>query len=187
MENWKDIVWYEWLYQVSDLWAVRSLDRIIYNSNWKRLFYKWRALSQQVWSHWYRTIVLSRCSRQFTRTVHRLLMDAFVPNIHNYPEINHIDCNKQNNNICNLEWCSKSQNLLHAYKTWKHTAPALWKFWKNNPKSKAVTQRDLKWGIVKERYSIKDIQRELWYSSSVISDCCRNIRPTSHGYKRNFN
>jgi hypothetical protein len=49
--------------------------------------------------------------------VHRLVAATFLPNPNNYQEINHIDGNKKNNNVSNLEWCSRSDNLRHAYKT----------------------------------------------------------------------
>src|SRR5687767_4498988 len=47
--------------------------------------------------------------------VHRLVADAFIPNPNNYPIINHIDGNPQNNYVSNLEWCDYSHNLKHAY------------------------------------------------------------------------
>lgn len=48
--------------------------------------------------------------------VHRLIAKAFIPNPNNYPCINHIDGNKLNNNVSNLEWCTYSYNNIHALK-----------------------------------------------------------------------
>lgn len=49
--------------------------------------------------------------------LHRIIAKAYIENPNNYPCINHIDGNKLNNNISNLEWCTHSQNTIHAYNT----------------------------------------------------------------------
>lgn len=48
--------------------------------------------------------------------LHRLLAKTFIPNPKNKPQVNHIDGNKLNNNLSNLEWVDQSENQLHAYK-----------------------------------------------------------------------
>lgn len=47
--------------------------------------------------------------------IHRLVAEAFIPNPDNLPEVNHIDCNKNNNSVDNLEWCNRKDNLNHSY------------------------------------------------------------------------
>ena len=47
--------------------------------------------------------------------VHRLIAETFLPNPNNYREVNHIDCNKHNNAVSNLEWCNRKSNLQHSY------------------------------------------------------------------------
>jgi hypothetical protein len=53
--------------------------------------------------------------RRTSFTIHRLVALTFIKNPHNYPVINHKDCNKQNNNVNNLEWTTISYNTKHAY------------------------------------------------------------------------
>ncbi len=48
--------------------------------------------------------------------VHRLVAECYIPNPNNLPDVNHKDGNKSNCNDWNLEWCTKSQNMKHAYK-----------------------------------------------------------------------
>ena len=46
-----------------------------------------------------------------------MVAETFIPNPNNLPQVNHIDGNKENNNVANLEWCNNSYNMLHMYKT----------------------------------------------------------------------
>lgn len=64
--------------------------------------------------HGYLSVIMSVKNKQFREYVHRLVAKAFVENVNNYPQINHKDCNKQNNNAENLEWCTQAQNNKHA-------------------------------------------------------------------------
>ena len=64
----------------------------------------------------YIRIHVSNCGHSERYLVHRIVAEVFLPNPQRFPVVNHIDGNKQNNRVSNLEWCSYSKNLIHAYK-----------------------------------------------------------------------
>lgn len=65
----------------------------------------------------YLCVSLSIGGKQQTFYVHRLVAEAFLPNPEKFPQVNHIDGNPRNNNVENLEWCTASHNIHHAYNT----------------------------------------------------------------------
>lgn len=109
-EIWKDIEGYEGKYQVSNFGNVRSL--MYHNAKGiKRI----SLLKPATDACGYFRCALSKNNILTTYKVHRLVAQAFIPNPNNYPQINHIDGNKKNNNVENLEWCTNSMNQVHAY------------------------------------------------------------------------
>ena len=116
-EIWKDIEEYKGLYQVSNLGNVRSLDRLVkagYNNKQNK---KGRRLTKLSNQKGYLVVKLSKENHGKRILIHRLVAKAFIPNPENKPQVNHIDGNKENNNVSNLEWCTNSENQIHAYKT----------------------------------------------------------------------
>lgn len=93
-----------------------------------------------------------------------MVAEAFIPNSENLLQINHIDGNKQNNKVNNLEWCNQSQNEIHAYKLG---------LIKNRNKIK-VRQYDLDDNFIKEFESMKEASKETGVSISNISQCINN-------------
>lgn len=109
-EVWKDIRGYEGKYQISSLGRVRSL--FYHNAKGvKRTGF----LKYATDGKGYLRCALSRDNILTTFKVHRLVAMAFIPNPNNYPQVNHINGDKQDNRMENLEWCNNSMNQKHAY------------------------------------------------------------------------
>ena len=117
METWKDVVGYEGIYKVSNLGNVKRIGKI-HLCNYKyQNGYLLKSLDN---GKGYLRIKLSNKGISKRVMLHRIIAEAFIKNPNNYPYVNHIDGNKKNNNIKNLEWCTQSHNCLHSVKmgTW---------------------------------------------------------------------
>lgn len=111
--------------------------------------------------------------------LHRLMAETFIPNPENKKEVNHIDGNKLNNSLNNLEWVTRIENSQHSYKYGLQRA----KRGKNNMKHKKVIQYNLNGEEIKVWDCVMDIQRELGFPSGGISNSCLGKNKTSYGYK----
>ena len=116
-EVWKDIEGYEGLYQVSTCGNIKSLAKPRKNGNGRCYIQKEKLLKQSFTSTGYKKVELYKDGKRKSFKVHRLVAIAFISNPDNKPEVNHIDGNKINNNIDNLEWVTSSENTIHAYET----------------------------------------------------------------------
>ena len=113
-ELWKDISSFEGLYQISNLGRVKSLEKkrgrnlgVIIPEIIMKL-----SLSKRG----YPRVQLQKNKFKKTIEVHKLVAGAFIENKYNKPQINHIDGNKKNNHVNNLEWCTNNENQKHAQK-----------------------------------------------------------------------
>lgn len=165
-EIWKDVKGYEGLYVVSNLGRVKSIERYVKGrgnglhkagGGFMKLFNRSKYIG----------VTLCKCNKAIQFYLHRIVADAFIPNPEGNKEVNHIDGNKHNNKVSNLEWVSHSENGKHAYRIGL-------KVKKGGTPNKRV--RVFAEGIDKKFNSIADAASYFSISQSSISRCCSGER-----------
>ena len=168
-EIWKDISGYEGRYKVSNLGNVKSLKYFHHNKE---------ALLVGGIKHGYRQVILAKEYKVKYKSVHRLVAEAFIPNPCNKPQINHIDGNKLNNNVSNLEWCTQKENQEHAYRIGLQKSIST----KKNKYSKKIKQYDLYNNYLEKYDAIHEAARINNLNPGDISKCCQMKRKQVGGY-----
>lgn len=168
-EEFRPIKNYEGLYEVSNYGRVKSLGK---NKGWCKSLEKIMKISFD--KDGYCRITLCKSNKYYNFGIHRLVAKTFLPNFNNYKEVNHIDMNKTNNVVSNLEWCNQNYNLHYGNRNEK-ISKAL---------SKPIIQYTKDNEKIKEFESINQASKELKLSTTHISQCCRNIKyhKTCGGY-----
>lgn len=133
----------------------------------------------------YLKVDLYKDCKRSTRKIHRLVADAFLPKDPKRDDINHKDGNKRNNNLFNLERCTKSENMQHAFANnlvnTKDRKPSYGMLGKKNPNGgaqKAVTVVE----TGKTYKSLVDCARDLNIRDKGISDCLKGRQKSHKGY-----
>lgn len=163
-ENWKDVPWYEWLYQASDKWRVKSFHRDK----------EWTIIKNSVWKAWYLYTSLSLNWHCKTMLTHRVVMLTFIWK--SILQVNHIDWIKNNNNLSNLEYCTASENMIHWFKIWLHKKwkehHCYWLKWWLSAISKDITQYSKEWKYIRTWNSLTEAAEYVWTTTWLISSCC---------------
>lgn len=188
-EIWKDVAGFEKYYQVSNFGRVRSKDRLIINAQ-NTYLKKGRILKPCFdGAKHYLFVGLHIENKVKQINVHRLVANAFVPNPHNFPQVNHINEDKTDNRATNLEWCTAAYNtnfgsaMKRAAQTYrKHYNRQKIAYENSACCRKIVFQYSLSGLFLKEWESLTEIQRELGFCRSNISKCCKGIYSQANGY-----
>lgn len=167
-EIWKAVVGFEGLYEVSNLGNVRNKKQHI--------------LSTYINRDGYVKIQFKLKYKRYIHFVHRLVALAFILNPNNKETINHIDGNKKNNNVLNLEWATRSENTIHAYKNNLIDKNKLKKFGNDNSNNKNVIQYSLSGTSIKEYVSLSEASNVNKIDVSDICKVCKNKKKSAGGY-----
>lgn len=174
----KDIKWYEWLYQVSDLWNIKSL--------WKQkwfLYQKELILKPLNINNYWRVVLVKDKIKTYFK-VNRLVAQAFLGlEIENK---NILVCHKSeqlnnnwllNDSLENLFLWSSKDNTKDMIN--KKRSPTVWIKWKDHMQSVRINQYSLFWNFIKTWDCLHDIQRELWIYFTNVWKCCNWKRKTA--------
>lgn len=166
-EIWKDIAGYEGLYKVSNLGRVKSLNYLRKGIEKERIPNKNNS--------GYLIVGLHKDGKIKTFLIHRLVAEAFIENVNDLPQVNHIDENKLNNSVENLEWCSAKYNSNYGEHNYNL---------RNTMSSKVpnILQYTLDGKFLNEYVSGRDAERKTGISHGGILKCCQGKYRTWKGY-----
>lgn len=181
-EIWKDIAGYEGLYQVSNLGQVKALSRRRMLGN-KFCVSNERILRPRSCNGYIKTS-LNKNGKGKDLFVHRLVAEAFIPNPYSKRTVNHINGDKADNRLENLEWATYSENNLHAYEKLGHKSPRGWTgcFGAEHHTSKPVKQLSSDGEYIAEYAGLSEAERATGVLNQSISKCCKGIYKTAGGY-----
>jgi len=173
IEIWRDVAGYSGQYQVSNLGNVRNL-------NWRSAG-RIRQLSPCLDRDGYLSVCLSDGKgSQKSYRVHRLVAEAFLDDFDSSLQINHIDENKTNNSVSNLECVSSYENNNFGTRNIRISHS------KRNTRSKKINQLSLDGKFIREWVSGHEITRRLGFNNAAVCRVCQGKKKTAYGFRWEF-
>ena len=180
-EVWKPIKGYEGFYEISNYGRVKRLKFV----NMYVCKEKVKVIKPQKRKNGYLQVILHNGQDCSEKLVHRLVAEAFLSREDGKDFVNHKDGNKANNNVENLEWCTRSENMIHAYRNGLAKSSAKGKFGKDSASAKAVEMLDEHGNVLMRFGSLIDAAHFVGARrSSNICTCCKGYgnRKIAYGY-----
>lgn len=175
-EIWKQVDGYGGYYEVSNLGRVRSKERVTDIQSYCHIVRKPKILKGQFNGNYFR-VVMSYEGKYRQVLIHRLVAEAFLPNPNNLPEINHKDEDKTNNNVSNLEWCTRLYNINYGTKKKRHSE------FMTKTKGRRVCQYTKTGELVNTFESITQASKATGIiHSSINMACVHETQKTAGGY-----
>jgi hypothetical protein len=159
-----EIEGYEGLYYIEPNGEIYSMDRTIEYKDGRVYFYEGQILKPSINSHGYYCVHLCKDSTKKKYSVHRLLALTYIPNPNNYPCVNHKDCNRQNNNLNNLEWCTQEYNS-QSLNTMKNFGNV---YFHNDKRSKCYEARYILNKVRYRKYFKTEVEARTWLNEQML-------------------
>ena len=161
-EEWRPVVGYEGLYEVSNMGRVKSVERTAWNGKGYRIVAE-RILKGRRTKKGYLQVQLHQDAKIKPYYIHRLVAQSFLDNPDNLPEVNHIDQDKTNNCIDNLEWCTSQYNIEYS-------------------QAKPVIGIDKITGLILEFSSAHEVERMIGIAQQSICACLKGRQKSAGGF-----
>lgn len=159
MEEWKDVLGYEGVYAVNRKGVIKRVD-------------KNKIVTQYLHYKGYLQVDLHKDNKRIHKYVHRIVAEAFIENPNNYTQINHIDENKTNNNVENLEWCTPKYNMNYGTRIKRQVKSA-----------RKIPVMCVETG---KKYEALSYTKKDGFHYGHVKECCLDENKTHKGYHWRF-
>lgn len=178
-EEWRPCVGFEGFYEVSNFGRVRSI--AVYIDKHKRVYQRKAPVLKAIETNrdGYKRVLLCHYGKHHHCAVHRLVAMAFIPNEKNLEEVNHKDENPANNNVENLEWCSRKYNANYGTLPKRISK----RMSVQHPTAKRVYQLDINGNVIAEFKSQREAGRIMGIGGEVITRACKGTVKLAGGYR----